>query len=130
MAGSVNLSLSDVQKIKSAVNGYCDELQTKFIKECRDAIETCGLAGAHKRDVEEIADNMYEALMTVIETLSGHQSARCKFEDGMSVIECLEEQEKAIEEQLAAFGSDIKDAAKEASSKSLTTKQTARKTAK
>ena len=89
---AVELSSEELQELITAVQNYADQLQTDFITPCVNSVRDCGLEGAHKARVEELAEEVKKNLESAIKQLAEETGKKT---DG-SILDAL----KALKERV------------------------------
>lgn len=69
MAAKVNINLEELGQLISAVESYVEDTKTLFINPCTEALRTCGLSGDFMKEIDPLADEVFNTLNDTNNTL-------------------------------------------------------------
>lgn len=94
---AVDLNAQEIHELVSAVEDYCSELSTRFIKPAAESLRNCGFKGKYKKEIEETAQQLLDTLTDV-----NKQLAEVTGDPEGSVLDALRALEKEILERVEA----------------------------
>ena len=110
---AISFQIDDMRNTVNVITKYCNDLTEKFIKPARQSLEECGLSGDKKKKVDELAEQVNNILMNIVNNLGTPEES----DTVMGVLKSVTDESNAYNNNNVDFNKLISEAAESATVK-------------